>query len=120
MFEKIDVQKMRALSGMERDNPPSAIAGALGLAVGQAVQSPLEKRMTAVRSMADLITKEVVELGEKLGPVLIEKPAINVTTVKPIEQANVEAPLIGQLDVLEAQLRSIKDQLHMLRCRACC
>lgn len=105
---------------VEQASPRSAVDEALAMAREQDLQSPLEKRMTSVRSTVEMISIEVGELAEKLGPLLIEKPAIKVTTVKPLEERSPEAPLIAQLDVLQDQLHRIKDELHLLRCRACC
>lgn len=102
------------------DGTPDAIDRAFDMVRSLDVQSPLGKRMAGLRSMVAQLTKEATELGEKLGPVLVDKDANGMFAVPPTKTDSAEAPLVAQLDALSKQLCWVKNELHMIRCRACC
>lgn len=82
--------------------------------------SPLELRVGAIRTLACTLTEEISELRGKLAPLLAPEVPTKVATVSGEPQGSTPAPLIMMLGEIEDQLRRIKDELHMIRCRACC
>lgn len=82
--------------------------------------SPLELRVGAIRNLACTLNEEVGELRDKLSPVLAPQAPSKPEAVSSEPQGSTPAPLIMMLGEIEDSLRCLKDELHMIRCRACC